>query len=201
MSDAKVEKVRALAEPLSPKLHEDAKSARIAEQEAIATFLETSAAKMDFVIAAVSSWLPSLAESICIQEINLWDRVPGSLCISPAGCFSAHDGALRCHWPGHQHKYFQKPLSARHVQFVTQVMHRTPCCCAGDREHEETDSRESEGAGLAPWGCFMLIGHLLCRAAIRHSLHYVSRPQYMYVQLSSLQLLNLLKLRGQGMLP
>ena len=54
MSEAKVETVRALAEAFFPGLHQDAESARNANQEAIATFLETSAAKMDFVIAAVS---------------------------------------------------------------------------------------------------------------------------------------------------
>ncbi|CAK0785523.1 hypothetical protein CVIRNUC_008733 [Coccomyxa viridis] len=53
MSEAKVETVRALAEAFFPGLHQDAESARNANQEAVATFLETSAANMDFVIAAV----------------------------------------------------------------------------------------------------------------------------------------------------
>ena len=47
--------MRALAEALFPGVHQDAESARSKNQEAIATFLETSAAKLDFVIAAVSA--------------------------------------------------------------------------------------------------------------------------------------------------
>ena len=54
--------MRALAEALFPGLHQDAQLAQSANQEAIATFFATSAAKMDFVIAAVSSWLLSSAE-------------------------------------------------------------------------------------------------------------------------------------------
>ena len=49
--------MRALAEALFQGVHQDAESARSAHQEAIATFLETSAAELDFPIAAVSSWL------------------------------------------------------------------------------------------------------------------------------------------------
>ncbi|CAK0733241.1 hypothetical protein CVIRNUC_000246 [Coccomyxa viridis] len=53
MSDTRAEIVRALAEALFPGLQQDAEMAQSANQEAIATFLMTSAAKMDFVIAAV----------------------------------------------------------------------------------------------------------------------------------------------------
>lgn len=54
MAEWKVQIVRALAEALFPALDDDAELARQADKEAIARFLETSAASMDFVIAAVS---------------------------------------------------------------------------------------------------------------------------------------------------
>ena len=92
MSEAKVETVRALAEAFFPGLHQDAESARNANQEAVATFLETSAANMDFVIAAVSC-------STCLEfqyhfintfrvKPRLRDWGPGSSCIRVRVCLS-----------------------------------------------------------------------------------------------------------------
>ena len=173
MSDTRAETVRALAEALFPGLHQDAEMAQSANQEAIATFFVTSAAKMDFVIAAVSSWLLSSAEALDIH-ILCEAPTPGwaswqHVYLSP-GYLSAHDGGSGCHRPGHHHTDCQGAWSARHVQSVTQVMHNTPCLCAGNREHGEVDSRNSEGAGpvspLLPWASFIDISHVLCPAEL-----------------------------------
>ena len=69
MSDARFEIVRALAEALVQGSHQDADSAGSAHQEAIATSLETSAADMGFLIAAVSFWLVSSGKSIHINML------------------------------------------------------------------------------------------------------------------------------------
>ena len=57
--------MRALAEAFFPGLYQDAEMAQSANQEAIAIFFVTSASKMDFVIAAVSSWLLSWPRICC----------------------------------------------------------------------------------------------------------------------------------------
>ena len=86
MIDGRVETVRALAEALFPVIHQDAEAARSAKQETLATFLETGAAQVDFVIAGVSSWLVSSAEltheHISGVKPRLRDWGPGSLCRS-----------------------------------------------------------------------------------------------------------------------
>ena len=46
--------------------------------------------RRNFVIAMVSSWLCSLAESICIQGANLSEWVPGSICVHIPPHASAH---------------------------------------------------------------------------------------------------------------
>ena len=61
--------MRALAEALFPGLYQDAEAARSAKQEALATFLETSAAKMDCIIAAVSSRLGSSAKFTVLSRV------------------------------------------------------------------------------------------------------------------------------------
>ena len=101
MSDTRFEIVRALAEALVQGFHQDAESAASAHQEAIATSLETSAADMGFLTAAVSLWLVSSGTSIHINMLcealtpnwGSWQLVQEVCgCISPLRYLSADNG-------------------------------------------------------------------------------------------------------------